>query len=71
MGLTPEQRHDLITQAMEARLALGLYISKVSVQPWLLERDAILALYNNLAELDRLIYLEMEWPSPRPGLRAP
>lgn len=56
--MTPEQRYDLVTQVIEAQLQLGLYIAKISVSPLLLERDVILALYNNLVEINRQIYLE-------------
>lgn len=66
--MTPEQRHDLVTQVIEAQLQLGLYLTRISISPWLLERDVLLVLYNNLVEINRRIYLEFDWPSPRAEL---
>lgn len=63
MALTPEQRHDLVTRATHARVALGLEISRVSIQPWLLEREKLLKLYNDLVEIDRVLYAHFDWPS--------
>lgn len=62
MQLTPEQRHDLVTRASDARLALGLEIAHVSVQPWLMDRDRLVKLYNDLCDIDRTICAEFDWP---------
>lgn len=65
VALTPEQRRALVERASACRLALGLEISHASVQPWLLDRERLLNLYNELCEVDRVICAEFEWPSPR------
>ena len=66
MPLTPQQRYDLVTRANACRLALGLEISRICSTPWLLERNALMRLYNDMCEADRALCAEVDWPRPRP-----
>jgi hypothetical protein len=66
MALTPEQRYDLVKRANAARLALGLEISHVSVSPWLLDREKLMRLFNDMCEVDRALCAEVDGPRPRP-----
>lgn len=65
MPMTPEERHNLVSRANKCRLELGLEIARVSLEPWLMDRPKLLQLYNELAEVDRALCAEVDWPRPR------
>jgi hypothetical protein len=62
MAMTPEERHNIVTRAIECRRALGVELARVCAEPWLLQREVVMELYHELCEVDRVLCAEVDWP---------
>jgi hypothetical protein len=64
--LTPTQRHDLVTNAIDQLRDLGLALVPVtSCRAWLVDSDRVKKAYDNLAKTVRVMMREVDWPGGR------